>query len=144
MGMLRRLLEWIFLSYWVIFLLQDLLMDWSVLRIHSLHPLLRPELVYTNNIPVSFPRKFSCVLMDICSQNVSQSDVLLCNRMYSGLIPHRYSIYNLNAHRQVTNILIRFIWVIYIPKNGPSMMLRSFIAGMLEMLRRIQWNFCAS
>ncbi|KAF8201829.1 EXS family protein/ERD1/XPR1/SYG1 family protein [Pholiota molesta] len=73
-------------------LINDLLMDWSVLRLRSPHFLLRPELVYTNYVPV-------------------------------------------------TNILIRFIWIIYIPQSGPSMMLRSFIAGMLEMLRRWQWNF---
>ncbi|KAJ6487886.1 EXS-domain-containing protein [Mycena sanguinolenta] len=40
-----------------------------------------------------------------------------------------------------SNILIRFIWVIYIPPQGPDMMLRSFIGGFLEMTRRIQWNF---
>lgn len=28
-------------------------MDWSVLRPRAPHPLLRPELIYTNNIPVS-------------------------------------------------------------------------------------------
>ncbi|KJA15597.1 hypothetical protein HYPSUDRAFT_148909, partial [Hypholoma sublateritium FD-334 SS-4] len=86
------------ISYSTYALSWDLLMDWSVLRIHSPHPLLRPELVYTNNIPMYY-----------------------------------FAI--------VTNVLIRFIWVIYIPQNGPSMMLRSFIAGMLEMLRRVQWNF---
>ena len=42
---------------------------------------------------------------------------------------------------QVTNVLLRFIWVFYIPENGPNMMLRTWIGGMLEMLRRIQWNF---
>ncbi|CAK5261977.1 unnamed protein product [Mycena citricolor] len=41
----------------------------------------------------------------------------------------------------VTNTLIRFIWVFYIPKRGPDMMLRTFIAGSFEMLRRWQWNF---
>ncbi|OBZ67468.1 Phosphate transporter PHO1 [Grifola frondosa] len=41
----------------------------------------------------------------------------------------------------ITNILIRFIWVLYIPQRGPDFVLRTFIAGMLEMLRRWQWNF---
>ncbi|KAG6840695.1 hypothetical protein C0991_004997 [Blastosporella zonata] len=41
----------------------------------------------------------------------------------------------------VTNVLIRFIWVIYIPNDGPSMYLRTFIGAFLEMLRRLQWNF---
>ncbi|GJE94840.1 SPX and EXS domain-containing protein [Phanerochaete sordida] len=41
----------------------------------------------------------------------------------------------------VTNVLIRFIWVFYIPVKGPNFVLRTFIASMLEMLRRVQWNF---
>jgi hypothetical protein len=43
---------------------------------------------------------------------------------------------------QVTNVVIRFVWVIYIPQSGPNFVLRSFIAATLEMLRRWQWNFC--
>ncbi|KAI3608133.1 signal transduction protein [Moniliophthora roreri] len=41
----------------------------------------------------------------------------------------------------ITNVLIRFIWVIYIPSMGPDIYLRQFIAAMLEILRRWQWNF---
>ncbi|KAJ7158188.1 EXS-domain-containing protein [Mycena crocata] len=41
----------------------------------------------------------------------------------------------------ISNTLIRFIWVLYIPAQGPEMMLRSFIAAGFEMLRRWQWNF---
>ncbi|KAJ7185649.1 EXS family-domain-containing protein [Mycena filopes] len=41
----------------------------------------------------------------------------------------------------ISNTLIRFIWVIYIPTRGPDMILRTFIGGSLEMLRRWQWNF---
>lgn len=44
---------------------------------------------------------------------------------------------------QVSNILIRAVWVLYIPQRGPNFLLRSFIAGLLEMLRRVQWNFSA-
>ncbi|KAF8175406.1 EXS family-domain-containing protein [Mycena galopus ATCC 62051] len=40
-----------------------------------------------------------------------------------------------------SNILIRFIWVLYIPLHGPDMMLRTFIGGSCEMIRRVQWNF---
>ncbi|KAF8966563.1 EXS-domain-containing protein, partial [Flammula alnicola] len=79
-------------------LLWDLLMDWSVLKLHTEHPLLRPELVYTDHISMYY-----------------------------------FAI--------ITNILLRFIWVIYIPKSGPNMMVRTFIGGFLEMLRRWQWNF---
>ncbi|KAI0346442.1 EXS-domain-containing protein [Trametopsis cervina] len=41
----------------------------------------------------------------------------------------------------VSNVFIRFIWVIYIPKGGLPFPIRTFIAAMLEMLRRWQWNF---
>lgn len=41
----------------------------------------------------------------------------------------------------ITNVLVRFIWVLYIPTRGPNFVLRTFIAAMLEMLRRLQWNF---
>ncbi|KAF9525090.1 EXS family-domain-containing protein, partial [Crepidotus variabilis] len=76
----------------------DLLMDWSLLRIHNAKsPLLRQELIYSRNVSVRFD--------------------------------------------MTTNTLLRFFWVIYIPHKGPNVMLRSFIAGMLEMLRRVQWNF---
>ncbi|KAK0458034.1 EXS-domain-containing protein [Desarmillaria tabescens] len=70
----------------------DFLMDWSVLKAHAKHPLLRNDLLYSNYVPIS-------------------------------------------------NVIIRFIWVIYIPQRGPDFYLRSFIAGMLESMRRVQWNF---
>ncbi|CAL1699593.1 unnamed protein product [Somion occarium] len=41
----------------------------------------------------------------------------------------------------ITNVLIRFIWIFYIPEKGPDFLIRTFIAGMLEALRRWQWNF---
>lgn len=40
----------------------------------------------------------------------------------------------------VSNFVIRFLWVFYIP-SWPHFTLRSFVAGILEMLRRVQWNF---
>ena len=45
---------------------------------------------------------------------------------------------------QVSNTLVRFIWVFYIPTEGPNFVLRTFIAGFLEVLRRWQWNFRTS
>ncbi|KAF5381280.1 hypothetical protein D9615_008351 [Tricholomella constricta] len=54
--------------------------------------------------------------------------------VYSDSIPFYYIAI-------VTNVLLRFIWVIYIPAQGPSMFLRTFVAAMLEMLRRWMWNF---
>ncbi|KIN99651.1 hypothetical protein M404DRAFT_16490 [Pisolithus tinctorius Marx 270] len=41
----------------------------------------------------------------------------------------------------ITNVLVRFIWVIYIPPGRLSFVLRSVIAALLELLRRVQWNF---
>ncbi|KAF7983207.1 hypothetical protein HWV62_23478 [Athelia sp. TMB] len=77
---------------------QDYLMDWSFFKPHARYPLLRSDLIYTNEIPF----------------------------YYFAL---------------VSNLLIRFIWVLYIPLSGPGLPLRTFIGGLLEMLRRWQWNF---
>ncbi|KAJ7359367.1 EXS-domain-containing protein [Mycena albidolilacea] len=54
-----------------------------------------------------------------------------------------YSHISLYYFAIVSNALIRFVWIFYIPSPsiGPDMMLRSFIGGTLEMLRRVQWNF---
>ena len=46
--------------------------------------------------------------------------------------------------RKVSNVVIRFSWIIYIPKSGVNLMLRVFINAVLELLRRVQWNFCES
>lgn len=40
-----------------------------------------------------------------------------------------------------SNLVIRFIWVIYLFGGPASVPLRGFIAALLEMLRRWQWNF---
>ncbi|WFD07701.1 Xenotropic and polytropic retrovirus receptor 1 [Malassezia vespertilionis] len=41
----------------------------------------------------------------------------------------------------ITNVMIRFVWVIFLFGGPASIPLRSFIAALLEMLRRWQWNF---
>ncbi|KAJ7578280.1 EXS-domain-containing protein [Mycena floridula] len=41
----------------------------------------------------------------------------------------------------VSNTVIRFMWILYLPSRGPDMMLRTFIVGFMEILRRWQWNF---
>ncbi|KAH9973864.1 EXS family-domain-containing protein [Lactifluus volemus] len=53
--------------------------------------------------------------------------------LYSNSIPFYYLAI-------ITNVLIRFIWMIYIPKRGPSLALRTWIVALLEILRRCQWN----
>ena len=42
----------------------------------------------------------------------------------------------------VFNILIRFIWVWYIPGEGSDLRLRAYFFALAEMLRRWVWNFC--
>ncbi|KAF7763567.1 hypothetical protein Agabi119p4_8104 [Agaricus bisporus var. burnettii] len=86
------------ISYTIYAATWDFLMDWSLLKPHAKHFLLRDELGYSN---------------------------------------HVYLYY----FAMVTNVLIRFSWVIYIPQSGPSSLIRSFVVGFLEMLRRVQWNF---
>lgn len=54
------------------------------------------------------------------------------------------TITHYNSSLQISNLCIRFAWLIYVPLDGPSYILRGFIIAMLEMLRRVQWNFCAS
>ncbi|KAF8524328.1 EXS-domain-containing protein [Hysterangium stoloniferum] len=41
----------------------------------------------------------------------------------------------------ITNVMIRFIWVINIPVGGLNPRVRAVIVAGLEMLRRFQWNF---
>lgn len=41
----------------------------------------------------------------------------------------------------ISNVLLRFTWLCYIPERGPDMFLRTFLVAMGEMLRRCQWNF---
>ena len=41
----------------------------------------------------------------------------------------------------VSNVAIRFIWIIYLFGTSKSVPIRAFIAASLEMLRRWQWNF---
>ena len=43
--------------------------------------------------------------------------------------------------KQISNFVIRFSWIIYLPSRGLPFDVRSFILAMLEMLRRWQWNF---
>jgi hypothetical protein len=38
-------------------------------------------------------------------------------------------------------VIIRFVWIGYIPRSGFGFRIRAFAFAMLEMLRRWQWNF---
>ena len=44
----------------------------------------------------------------------------------------------------MTNILARFSWILYAPKDGPDFLARTFFVALLELFRRFQWNFCTS
>ncbi|CCL99566.1 uncharacterized protein FIBRA_01584 [Fibroporia radiculosa] len=41
----------------------------------------------------------------------------------------------------ISDIIIRFEFLMYVPQQGINYEIRTWIAGMLEMLRRWQWNF---
>lgn len=47
----------------------------------------------------------------------------------------------ISARIQISNIVVRFIWVWYIPYSTRWVRLRSFAFATMEMLRRWQWNF---
>ena len=47
----------------------------------------------------------------------------------------------MDSFEQISNFVIRFSWIIYLPRRGLPFDVRSFIVAMLEMLRRWQWNF---
>lgn len=55
---------------------------------------------------------------------------------------HRGLIGQVYYFAMVTNLLIRFIFVWYVPQRASYTRLRSFFFALLEMLRRWQWNFC--
>jgi len=40
-----------------------------------------------------------------------------------------------------TNVLLRFLWITYLLPGPMSTPMRAFVVGLLEMLRRWQWNF---
>ncbi|KAF8887598.1 EXS family-domain-containing protein [Infundibulicybe gibba] len=92
---------------------------------------------------------FWCLFNTIYSVYASSWDILMD---WSLLRPHsNYTLLRtelvysnhilLYYFAMISNVLIRFIWVIYIPKSGPNIMVRTFIGGILEVLRRWQWNF---
>lgn len=108
-------------------------MDWSLFQPHVKYPFLRAELLYTDHIPVSTLSLTPAVCTDYSLQLYYFAIVRLSTTS---------SVLCLISLNQISNILIRFIWVIYIPSSSASnMYLRFFIAGFLEMLRRWQWNF---
>lgn len=40
----------------------------------------------------------------------------------------------------VSDVILRFAWVINLPTGGPPASLRGFVAAILEAVRRIVWN----
>jgi hypothetical protein len=65
----------------------------------------------------------------------------------SGYVSFTYAHHSLLTPLQayyfaiVTNALIRFSWIFYIPILGPNPNVCGGILGVLEALRRFQWNF---
>ena len=69
---------------------------------------------------------------------------VLLFRYREDFFPERTALSSANNLLQVSNCILRFAWVLYIPTGGPNFIVRTFITSMLEVLRRWQWNFCAS
>ena len=42
----------------------------------------------------------------------------------------------------ITNTILRFLWLFYIPDHRARFAVRNFIFAVLEVLRRIQWSIC--
>ncbi|KIP07309.1 hypothetical protein PHLGIDRAFT_42215, partial [Phlebiopsis gigantea 11061_1 CR5-6] len=90
-----------------------------------------------------------CIFGVIYATYATAWDLLMDWSVLRPRAPHRFLrpelIYNntipLYYLAIITNVLIRFVWVIYIPQNGLAFPLRAFIAAILEMFRRWQWNF---
>jgi xenotropic and polytropic retrovirus receptor 1 len=95
-------------------------MDWSLLQRGTKHPFLRKELIYTNHIWVRWEPTY----------HPSPSST---NPPHLSLQVYYFAL--------VTNCLIRFGWIIYLPISGPHPNIRGGILGVLEALRRFQWNF---
>lgn len=51
---------------------------------------------------------------------------------------------NPSSSSQLTNLCLRFDWILYIYFDRDNVEVCAFIAAMLEMLRRVQWNFCTN
>jgi len=66
-------------------------------------------------------------------QRHTQYPLLRSNLVYANIPVYYIAI--------ISNILLRFTWLFYIPQCGPNKTIKTFIVGMLEMLRRWQWNF---
>ena len=119
-------------------LAQDILVDWSLFDPTAEHKLLRPELLYRGDIPVR--------------QNQSQHPLgsltfHLGQRYYFAIVSLIAASHWIGSHtgHQVSNVLIRCIWVCYfLVPSGLNITPRTFIVASLEVLRRANWNICAS
>lgn len=99
---------------------------------------------------VSAPQTEACIqitrtgaflCLDLFNATDSVPVLLLCFGTIVDLFPLTP---NFNSSLQVSNLCIRFSWLTNIFLGGTNAQLFSFIAALLEMLRRVQWNFCMS
>lgn len=111
-------------------------MDWSMCKPHAQYPLLRPELIFKSQIPV----RFLPVLDPLLTHDASHVLVLLLCLGTIAILSR--SLYIRTRALQISNLCLRFMWLTYVPVDGLNLTLRTFIAAMMEMLRRVQWNFC--
>ena len=89
---------------------------------------------------LSTNHKYRCVSL---SRPFDATNIVPVLLLCSGTIADLFSLtYTSNSSLQVSNLAIRFIWLSYIFLDGVNADLWAFIAALLEMLRRVQWNFC--
>jgi hypothetical protein len=99
---------------------------------HAHFKFLHQELLYSNSIPVC----------SITSSAMYPTDTVTL--LHTVLHRKGITLFQEGMQAQITNILIHFIGVIYIPKRGLSLALHTWIVVLLEVLRRCQWNVCTS
>jgi hypothetical protein len=89
------------------------------------------------------PMRYPCAI--VSKFVILRSNLVLPRKLYYFALVRAFQVKKIiilttQKISQISNVLIRFIWVLYIPLRGPNITLRTFIGAILEMLRRWQWN----
>lgn len=108
-------------------------MDWSLCKPYARYPLLRPELLYKSQVPV-------CLIVLSLHPTDEYPSYITWPWYVRATHP---LISDSSSLSQLANLCIRFVWLIYVFFHEGNYELWAFVAAMMEMLRRVQWNFCA-
>ena len=109
-------------------------MDWSFFKHPAKRPFLRQELIYSNSVV--------CVTHTSRDSLISHKTVLIGLLYRDCMCFYRRHSTRVTNILQISNIIGRFQWILYLPFVDVNFQVRQFIVGMLEMVRRWQWNFC--